>query len=87
MVDTIGLNDQTWLGFDSIPHTEMLHLIERYRRPDMGHLEVEITVDDPGAYKGPWTMKRVNSLAPKDADVMEYICEQNEKDRAHTPVK
>jgi hypothetical protein len=87
VVDTVGLNDQTWLGFDSIPHTEMLRLIERYRRADLGHLEVEITVDDPGSYKGPWTMKRVNSLAPKDADVMEYICEQNEKDRAHTPVK
>ena len=85
VVDTIGLNDQTWLGFDSVPHTEMLHLIERFRRPDLGHLEVEITVDDPGAYKKPWTMKRTNSLGPKDADVMEYVCEQNERDREHTP--
>jgi len=87
VVDTIGLNDQTWLGFDSAPHTERLHLIERYRRPDLGRLEVEITVDDPGAYKGAWTMKRTNSLAPKDADVMEYICEENERDLRHTPAK
>jgi len=83
VVDTVGLNDQTWLSFDAFPHTEMLHLTERYRRPDLGHLEVEITIDDPGAFKQPWTMKRTNSLAPKDVDVMEYVCEQNERDRSH----
>ena len=85
IVDTIGLNDQTWLGFDSLPHTEKLHLTERYRRPDLGHLEVETTFDDPGAFKKPWTTKRVNSLAPKDVDVLEYVCAENERDRAHTP--
>ena len=87
VVDTIGLNDQTWLGFDSLPHTEMLHLTERYRRPNLGHLEVEVTFDDPGAFKKPWTNKRTNSLAPKDAEVLEYICAENERDRAHTPSK
>jgi hypothetical protein len=87
VVDTIGLNDQTWLGFDSLPHTEMLHVTERYRRPDLGHLEVETTLEDPGAFKKPWTTKRTNSLAPKDTDVMEYVCAENERDRAHTPSK
>jgi hypothetical protein len=61
----------------------MLHLTERYRRPDLGHLEVETTIDDSGAFKKPWTTKRVNSLAPKDTDVLEYVCEENERDRQH----
>ena len=62
IVDAIALNDQTWLGFDDLPHTEMLHLTERCRRPDLGHLEVQTTFDDPGAFRRSWTTKRVNSL-------------------------
>jgi hypothetical protein len=43
VVDTAGLNDKTWVSFSVPVHTEMLHLTERYRRPDLGHLEVETT--------------------------------------------
>jgi hypothetical protein len=86
VVDTTWLNDQTWISFTVPIHTEMLHLIERYRRPDLGHLEVETTLEDPGAFKEPWTMKRVNSLAPNDGDVLEYVCEENERDQQHIPV-
>ena len=82
-VDTTWLNDKTWISFAAPIHTEMLHLTERYRRPDLGHLEVETTIDDPGAFQKPWTTKRVQTLAPKEGDVLEFVCEENERDRQH----
>lgn len=48
VVDTVGFNDRSWLGI--LPHTEMLHVVERYRRPDKGHLGVEVTIEDPGTF-------------------------------------
>src|SRR5262249_55174568 len=84
VVDTVGLNDRAWLTFAGYAQTEQMHLTERYRRRDLGHLEVEMTFDDPGAFKKPWTMKQVRSLAPKDTEVTEYVCNENEKDREHT---
>ena len=67
---------------DGRPYTEKTHLTERYRRPDLGHLEVEFTIDDPGAYAKPWTIKRVSDLAPND-EVQESICNENNKDIGH----
>jgi len=82
VVDSIGFNDKTWLDLNGHPHTEMLHLVERYRRPDLGHLELELTVDDPGALKKPWIIKRTYNLDPKE-DIMEAVCLENEKDAQH----
>src|ERR1700730_15423601 len=81
VVDTVGFNDQTWLDNVGHRHTEMLHVIERFRRPDLGHLEIEFTIEDPGAYAKPWIIKRVADLDPGD-DVGEYVCENN-KDPEH----
>lgn len=83
VVDTAGFNDRTWIDFSGLPHTEMMRVTERYRRPDLGHLETEIAIDDPGAYRKPWKLKKVSSLAPKDYDLLEYVCEENERDRTH----
>ena len=83
VVDTVGFNDRTWINVEGLPHTEMLHVTERFRRPDMGHLETEITIDDPGAFKKSWTMKKVTSLAPKDFELLEFVCEENDRDREH----
>ena len=83
VVDTVGFNDRTWIDMGGLPHTEQLHVIERFRRTDLGHLETEITIDDPGAYKNTWKMKKVTSLAPKDYELLEYVCAENDKDRAH----
>jgi hypothetical protein len=83
VVDTVGLNDRGWIAFGSYPQTEKLHVIERFRRPDLGHLEREITFDDPSAFKKPWTLKRVSSLAPKGIDVLEYVCAENNRDVEH----
>jgi hypothetical protein len=55
-VDTISFNDRTWLDSVGHPHTERLHVIERYRRPSMRNLELEVTVEDPGAYAKPFTL-------------------------------
>jgi hypothetical protein len=60
----------------------MLHLVEQYRRPDLGHLELELTVEDSGALKKPWIIKRTYNLDPKE-EIMEAVCMENEKDAQH----
>ena len=78
VIDTIGLNDRVWQDLQGRPQTEKAHIIERYRRPDLGHMEVEITIDDPGAYLRPWKVRRLLDLAP-DEEILEYICNENHK--------
>lgn len=74
VVDTVNFNDRTWLSSGSAaPHTEQLHVIERYRRPDLGHIEVEITLEDPGALTKPHTFKRQHTL-DKEWEIHEYVC-------------
>lgn len=85
VVDTVGFNDKSWLSdLPSMapPHTEMLHLISRFRRPDLGHLETEITFDDPGTFTKPFKMKTVSDLAENE-DVQEWICNENNQDLEH----
>lgn len=81
VIDTIGFNNRSWLDPQGHPHTENMRVTERLRRPDLGHLEIEFTIDDPGAYKKPWTIKRMADLDPGD-EVGEYVCENN-KDPEH----
>jgi hypothetical protein len=82
VVDTIGFNDKTWLDALGHPHTESMHLTERYRRTDFGHMQVEITVDDSKMYARPFTVTVPMALIP-DSDVFESVCAENELDRAH----
>jgi hypothetical protein len=82
VIDTVGFNGKPWADFAGHPSSEKLHVIERYRRPDLGHLQSEITVDDPGAYAKPWTIKKAAELSRDDA-LMEYICNENERDLNH----
>jgi len=81
-VDTIKFNDRRWLTVFGTPISERLHVRERFRRPDLGHLEIETTIDDPGIYPKPWTIKRVSELAP-DEEIIESICNENNKDPQH----
>ncbi len=76
VIDTVGFNDRSWLFF-LVPHTEMLHEIQRLRRPDLGHLEIETTYDDPATFKTPAKFKTVNVLVP-DEEVNEAVCENNQ---------
>jgi hypothetical protein len=82
MVDTVGFNDKGWLDGAGHPHSEALKVLERYRRRDFGHMDVEVTIDDPKMYTRPFTIKYTLDLVP-DSDVAEYVCAENEKDRTH----
>ena len=81
VVDTVGLNEQTWLDDTGHPHSDALHIIERFRRLDFGHMQVQLTIDDPKAYKKPWTATIPWEFIP-DTDLLDWVCE-NEKDNTH----
>ncbi len=81
VIDTIGFNDRFWFDFAGHPHTEKMRTTERYRRPDLGHLEWETVVDDPGAYTKPFTLYGHATL--QKGDLMEYICQENNRDVEH----
>jgi hypothetical protein len=82
VVDTTGFNDRTWLDGMGHPHSDALHLVERFRRRDVGHLEIETTVNDPKSYTKPITYTVTATLIP-DQDLLEYFCSDNEKDVPH----
>jgi hypothetical protein len=84
VVDTRGFNARSWLDQVGKPQTEQLHVIERFRRKDFGHLDIEITIDDPGAYTQPWTVKQSAKLLPA-TELLEFICNENNRDLAHLP--
>ena len=81
VVDTNGLNDQTWLDDGGYPHSEKLKVTERFARSDFGHMTIQITIDDPEAYTRPWTVTIPKELMP-DTELIEWMCE-NEKDLSH----
>ena len=79
-VDSSGFNDRDWLDTEiGHPQSEALHVIERFRRLDFGHMEIGITIDDPKAYTKAWTANLKVHLLP-DTELLEMICE-NERDR------
>jgi hypothetical protein len=82
VVDTVGFNDKFWFDSTGHPHTEKLRITERYRRPDLTHLESEITIDDPGAYTRPFTLYRQFPLLV-NTELMEYWCNENNQDVSH----
>lgn len=83
VVDTRGFNDRSWLDGLGHPHTEALHVIERFRRLDFGHMEIEFTIDDPKTYEHPWTNKMPVELMPADTQLYEDVCHEDEKDAPH----
>jgi hypothetical protein len=78
VVDTIGFNDKTWLDGGGLPHSEVLHVIERIRRVDHDTLVDDITIEDPMAYTKPLTNQQVYKLKP-GWEIQEYVCEENNK--------
>jgi len=76
VVDTVGFNDRTWLDGLGHPHTERLHVVERYTRLNMGTLQNVITIDDPGAYARPFVVTFSARLLA-GWELMEYICNEN----------
>jgi hypothetical protein len=82
VVDRVAFDERIWLDQGAHPHSPKLHVVERYRRPDLGHLESEVTVEDPGVLAKPYTIKRVADLA-QGYDIYEFICAENERDVLH----
>ena len=86
VIDTVGLgfgdgrNNRAWLDADGHPRTNKLHIIERLTRPELGIVVDEITIDDPGAYTKPWTVREVSQLAPT-WEIQENICNENQDDK------
>jgi len=82
VVDVIGLNDKTWIDAAGHPHTDALHVIERYTRTDSLTLHYETTIDDPKAYTKPWTASYTIAFEP-GWEPYEYICQENNRDLNH----
>ena len=82
VVESNGFNEGSWLDHDGHPHTEALRLTERYRRRDFGHLDVQVTLADPGAYSRPWTVAVRAELAP-DTEMIEWVCNENRRSIEH----
>jgi hypothetical protein len=77
VVESNGYNDRTWLDHDGHPHTEALRVTERYRRRDFGHMDIEVSFADPGAYAKPWTVAVRAEFAP-DTEMIEFVCGERE---------
>jgi len=88
VIDTVGFNDKFWFDYKGHPHTEMLHTVEHYTRTDLGHMAIEVTIEDPGTYTQPFTTVGRATLMP-GAEILEYICLENEQDlqRLEGPVR
>jgi hypothetical protein len=82
VIETIGQNGKTWLDMRGLPGTESLRVIERYTRPTIGRINIDVTIDDPKAYTKPWNVTLNWRLVP-DTDLIESICEENNKDTQH----
>lgn len=82
VVESNGFNGKAWLSGRGNPITDALHLTERIRRRDFGHMDIQITIDDPKGYRKPWTAELHPALIP-DTELLEFICNENEKDLPH----
>jgi hypothetical protein len=86
VVESLGFRDDQWLDARGDPLTSAARVTERFRRPDFGNLEIEITVNDAKAYTRPWTVL-VRQTAVLDTELLDAICLENEKDAPHLPRK
>jgi hypothetical protein len=80
----LGEERATWLDVNGSPYSDALKMTERFRRPTFGTLEIDVTIDDPKAYTKPFTV-RVNQRLMVDQEMIEFICNENEKSTDHIP--
>jgi hypothetical protein len=86
VVETLGFNDRSHLDAYGHSHTSALRVTERFRRRDVGHLDMQITIDDTGILTRPVTFDVPARLLP-DGDLIEYVCSENEKDLKHVSLR
>jgi hypothetical protein len=83
VVETAGFKDGGWLDtLKARPHSDALHVTERFRRKDFGHMELTVTIDDPKAYLKPWTVRAALNLLP-DTELIEAFCDGHDKTMEH----
>ena len=82
IVETAGFKEGTWLDNGGHPHTDALHITERFRRPNFGTMEMDVAIDDPKAYPKPWKAATLHFKLLPDAELIEHLCE-NETDAVH----
>ena len=82
VVDRVNFDERVWIDQDAHPHSDKLHVVERWHRPDLGHLESEVTVEDPGILAKPYTIKRVSDLAVGE-ELREFVCAEDNLDVEH----
>jgi hypothetical protein len=75
VVDSIGFNDKTEIN--GYRHTEKLHVVERFSRPDFDTLQYEATIEDPNVFAGPWVIRRTFPFLPEYDQINEFVCENN----------
>ena len=78
VIDTVNFNGRTRLDTVGHPHSDQLHLVQRFSRPDRGHIAHEMIIEDPKAFTKPWKTTRTLTLRT-DWEMMEYSCEENNK--------
>jgi hypothetical protein len=86
VVQSSGFRDLGWLDVEGSPLSDTAKITERYRRPDFGHLEIEVTIDDPKAYTKPFTVA-VHQRIMVDTEIIEFVCQENERDAPHLSAK
>lgn len=82
VVETVGFNDKGWLDNAGHPSTARLRVTERFRRKDFGHMDIDITIDDPGAYAKPWTVT-LPLLYQADTELLESLRFLTQSSRDH----
>jgi hypothetical protein len=78
VVTTTNFRDGEWLDIIGSPLTDAATVTERFRRPSFGRMQIDITVDDPKAYTGPWTV-RMNQDIIVDEELIEFVCLENQR--------
>jgi hypothetical protein len=82
VIDSNGYNERTWLDRDGHAHSEALHLTERYRRRDFGHMDIEVTLSDPTIYAHPWKVT-LNAYYVPDTELLESVCNETTAGKQH----
>jgi len=81
VVDTVGLNERTWLDTAGHEHSDQLHLVEKFQKTDKDNIKWTVTFEDPKFYTEPWSITL--PISRQNTEIMSYSCEENEKDRVH----
>jgi hypothetical protein len=87
VVDTVGTDERTWVDKAGRPHSGDLRIEERFHRVDHDHLELTVTIDDPKMYTKPWKNTRTFVLMKPGQEILEYSCDENNKEITEGHVK